>query len=176
VIRRPVALVAVALSILVLATGCAAGTAALPDKAPTLSLGTTSVDPAQVTVVQNGGAPRVTSFTGRPNVAITGAQLRLTISGDTLPRVLSIGQYPRLSPDGTPVDGGDVVDCITSKRCDLAHDVLGYTVTLPADPTAKAVIVRAVYALDTDAAASLPEGSTVKLAVVWAMDVRRSDA
>lgn len=175
-IRRPVTLVAVALSILALATGCAAAPAALPDKAPTLSLGATSVEPAQVTVVQNGGAPRVRTYTGRPVVAATGARLRLTLSGDTLPRVLSVGQYPRLSPDGTPVDGGDVVDCVTSKRCDLAHDDLGYTVTLPADPTAKAVIVRAVYALDTDAAASLPEGSTVKLAVVWAMDVRRSGA
>lgn len=174
---RPTTLGAVSLAVAIVAlvAGCAPRTPALPDAPPTLSVGATSVDPMQVTVVPHGGTPRVESPAGhRAAVTVTGSQLRLHLSGDAVPRVLSVGQYPRLAADGSPVDGGDVVDCVASERCGLAHDEHGYTLTVPADVSAKAVIVRAVYGVDREAVARLAPGATEKLGVVWAVDVRRS--
>lgn len=171
--RRSIAVLAVASAVLVAATGCAPRTQALPDRPPALTLGTTAIDPAQVTRVPHAGKPQVESSSGgRPSVTFEGGRLRLHLDGASRPRTLSIGQFRTVSPGGTPVDGGDVVDCVTSSQCALERDDSGFTVSLRADAQAKAVIVRAVYGLDSDAASRLPPGSLEKLSIVWAADVR----
>lgn len=164
---------AVALALL---SGCAPRPPALPNGAPELSVGTSMVEPAQVTVVPNGGKPTVDApRTPRSAVSIADGRIRLHLAGPARPSTLAVGQYSRLSPGGTPVDGGEMVDCATSSRYPLERDRngTGFTATVPLDSTAKTIIVRAVYRVDRGAVDRLAPGSTEKVSAVWAVDVRQ---